>query len=373
MKKRKLFLESGEEFTGEGFGASRDGVCELVFNTSPVGYQEIVSDPSYTDQYVVMAYPLIGNYGINEDDFETRKPTIGGLVVRDYNDHPSNFRSSRTLSELMCEYGIPGISGVDTRAIVRQIRDFGSQLSLMTDEDISADEAVKKIKAHAVPHDAVSRVSRSTAERFDVENISKLGQIKIESAEKKYKVAAIDFGIKENIIRSLVGRGCEVMVFPWNVTAGEIGAYAPDGVFLSNGPGDPADVDCAVEMLKIIRGSYPVFGICLGHQIIARSYGANTFKLKFGHRGGNHPVRELSTGQIEMTSQNHSYAVDEKSLTGTGLSVTHINLLDHTIEGLSCEKDGVFCVQYHPEACPGPQEGSHLFDKFIKLMEVRHG
>ncbi|MCR5293584.1 MAG: glutamine-hydrolyzing carbamoyl-phosphate synthase small subunit [Lachnospiraceae bacterium] len=354
---RKLIMACGSEYPGCGFGAKKEsGVCELVFNTSPVGYQEICSDPSYTDQLVVMAYPLIGNYGINDEDFETRHPTIGGFVVRDYNARPSNFRSRRTLSEAMKEFGIPGISGVDTREIIRKIRNEGSMKALIADADMPLPEGLKILEKAALPKDAVSRVSRGVRENFISMNAS-------------YHIAAIDFGMKENIIRSFVRRGCSLTVFPWNVSAGEVAGMRPDGVFLSNGPGDPTDVPEAISLVRELRGRYPIFGICLGHQIISLACGASTYKLKFGHRGGNHPVRDLRTGKIEITSQNHSYAVDEKSLAGSGLVVTHRNLLDGTVEGAACPKDRIFSVQYHPESSPGPHDAAHLFDEFLGLMK----
>ncbi len=356
-KVRKLIMSDGSEYIGQGFGEdSGNRVCELVFNTSPVGYQEIMSDPSYTDQFVTMAYPLIGNYGINDDDNETVTPTIGGFVVRDYNDQPSNFRSGKTLSETLKELGIPGISGVDTREIVRKIRNAGTGKALITDADTTLEEGLKIIEETVLGNDAVSRVSRPLIERYI-------------AADAKYHIAAIDFGMKENILRSLLKRSCSVTVFPWNVTAEEVMKAKPDGVFLSNGPGDPADVKEAIELVRNLRGKYPILGICLGHQIISLACGAKTYKLKFGHRGGNHPVRNLETGRIEITSQNHSYAVDEASLPGTGLTVTHRNLLDGTVEGVKCEKDRIFCVQYHPESSPGPHDSSYLFDEFLKVIK----
>jgi carbamoyl-phosphate synthase small subunit len=302
---------------------------------------------------------LIGNYGINDDDFETRIPTIGGLIVREYNDEPSNFRSSKTLSEIMKEYNIPGISGVDTREITRSIRDLGSRRMLITDMDTTIEEGLKKIKETPVPHDAVSRVScdkvwESYATRF--------------MSGKSLHVVAVDCGIKRNIIRCLNAKCCDVTIVPYNTPAEEIEKLNPDGIFLSNGPGDPTDVPVVYENIKKLIGKYPIFGICLGHQMVSLAYGAKTCKLKFGHRGGNHPVKNLETDKIEITSQNHSYAVDENSLHNTKLKVTHINILDNTVEGVECPEDKVFSVQYHPESAPGPQDSSYLFDKFIDMM-----
>lgn len=353
---KKIVLEDGSEYRGYGFGADNDRVCEIVFNTSMVGYQEIVSDPSYTDQMVVMTYPLIGNYGITDEDYETKSPTIGGLIVREYNDLPSNFRYTKTLSETMEEYHIPGIAGIDTRRLTRSIRDFGSRRVLITSADTPREQALQIIAQTPVPHDAVSRVS--CRKRWYSR-----------TANAKYNVVAVDCGMKLNIIRSLNARGCNVTVVPWNTTADEVERMKPDGVFLSNGPGDPEDVTPVIDLIRVLRGKYPIFGICLGHQMISLAYGAKTYKLKFGHRGGNHPVKNLLTGKIEITSQNHSYAVDKASVAGTGLEITHINLLDDTVEGVRCVRDRVFSVQYHPESAPGPQDSAYLFDEFIALME----
>lgn len=357
-KNRKIVFEDGSEYYGFGFGSSADKVCEIVFNTSMVGYQEIVSDLSYTDQMVVMTYPLIGNYGITDDDFECKNPSIGGIIVHDYNDMPSNFRYTKTLSELLEENGVAGISGVDTRQLTRSIRDKGSRRVVITSADTPTKDALELIRSTPVPHDAVSRVS--CRKRWYSR-----------TANPRFNVVAIDCGIKLNIIRSLNKFGCNVTVVPYSTTAEEIEFMNPDGVFLSNGPGDPEDVTPVIETVRKLRGKYPIFGICLGHQIISLAYGAQTYKLKFGHRGGNHPVMNLETGKIEITSQNHSYAVKPESVEGTGLEITHINLLDKTVEGVKCEKDCLFSVQYHPESAPGPQDSSYLFEQFVNNMKVR--
>ena len=304
-----------------------------------------------------MAYPLIGNYGIAADDFETQTPTIGGLIVRDYNDIPSNFRSIKTLSQVMKEYSIPGMYGVDTRKLVRSIRDLGSRLVLITNVDTPIEKGLEMIKNYIPARDAVSKVSRNQV-------------CKYAGVDAKYRVVAIDCGMKQNIVRSLNKKGCDVTVVPWNTTADEIIHLKPDGIFISNGPGDPTDATPVIEVVKQLHGKYPIFGICLGHQIISLAYGATTYKLKFGHRGGNHPVKNLLSGKIEITSQNHSYAVDEKSLENTLLTVTHKNILDNTVEGVECVSDKIFSVQYHPESAPGPQDSEYLFDRFINLMEV---
>ena len=352
---KKIVLENGREFYGYGFGADREAINEIVFNTSMVGYQEIMSDPSYTDQMVVMTYPLIGNYGITDDDFECKNPSIGALIVYDYNDRPSNFRYTKTLSELLEENGIPGIYGVDTRRLTRSIRDFGSRRCIITDISTPVGEALEIIKNTPVPHDAVTRVS--CKKRWYSR-----------TANPQFNVVALDCGIKLGIIRSLNRLGCNVTVVPYDTPAEEIEFMKPDGVFLSNGPGDPEDVTPVIETVKKLRGKYPLFGICLGHQMISLACGAETYKLKFGHRGGNHPVKNLETGKIEITSQNHSYAVNEKSLENTGLKVTHVNILDNTVEGIRDERSKMFSVQYHPESAPGPQDSAYLFDKFIALM-----
>ena len=356
VTRKKIVLEDGAEYYGEGFGSSDTRVCEVVFNTSMVGYQEILSDPSYTDQAVVMTYPLIGNYGIADEDYETRVPTIGALIVREYNDLPSNFRYTKTLSEVMEEYKIPGISGLDTRKLTRSIRDRGCRRLVLTDADVPKEQALELLQKTPVPHDAVERVS--CRKRW----YSK-------TADDKYNVVAIDCGIKLNIIRSLNARGCNVTVMPYNTPAAEVEKMKPDGIFLSNGPGDPQDVKPVIELVRQLRGRYPIFGICLGHQIISLACGAKTYKLKFGHRGGNHPVKNLDTGKIEITSQNHSYAVQTESLEGTGLRVTHVNILDGTVEGVRDMRSPMFSVQYHPESAPGPQDSAYLFGQFIALME----
>ena len=356
---RKLILENGDAYEGYLFGSDRNKVCELVFNTSMVGYQEIISDPSYTYQAVVMTYPLIGNYGINDEDYESVRPSIGALIVREYNDEPSNFRCTETLGSVMKRFGISGISGIDTRKLTRHIRDYGSCKVLITDISTSAEEGMKILENTEVPRDAVSLVSRKDP-------------MTIPSSDSVFRVAAIDCGIKMNIVRSLAARGCDVTVFPWNAGPEEIEQIRPDGIFISNGPGDPEDVPETISTIRSLIGRYPIFGICLGHQIISLAYGAKTYKLKFGHRGGNHPVKNLETGKIEITSQNHSYAVDSCSIAGTPLEVTHVNLLDGTIEGVRCRKDRVFSVQYHPESAPGPQDSAYLFDRFLgQMREVK--
>lgn len=352
---KKIILENGMQFFGYGFGSNKQSVNEIVFNTSMVGYQEIISDPSYTDQMVCMTYPLIGNYGMTDDDYETRIPTMGGLIVREYNDLPSNFRYTKTLSEVLDEYDIPGIYGVDTRMITRIIRNEGSQKVMICNAHKDYDEALAELKEYQIPTDMVSRVSCKKRWYSRTPN-------------HKFDVVAVDCGIKLNIVRKLNEKGCNVTVVPFDTPAEDILALKPDGLFLSNGPGDPEYVQPVINLVRELKGKLPIFGICLGHQMISLALGAKTFKMKFGHRGGNHPVLNMENGKIEITSQNHSYAVDVNSLEGTELELTHKNLLDNTAEGVESVENKIFSVQYHPESAPGPQDSAYLFDKFIKLM-----
>ena len=385
--KRKLVLEDGLVLEGEGFGSEEDKKLELVFNTSMVGYQEILSDPSYTDQAVVMTYPLIGNYGMCDDDYETDVPSIGGFVVREYCDEPSNFRCAGTLSEVMKRYGIVGIAGVDTRRLTRHIRDFGSCKCAFVSDGADTDKVVEELKGWEVPRDAVSRVSTKNIYEYVSDGVEKAGtgnaaavgcgatekpdgaSKATENDSERWHVVAIDCGMKKNILREMYRKGCRITVVPWNTTAQDIKELQPDGIFISNGPGDPTDVKETIESVKALVGFRPIFGICLGHQIISLAYGARTYKLKFGHRGGNHPVRNRATGKIEITSQNHSYAVDVRSLGITRLTATHMNILDNTVEGVKCSEDMVMGIQYHPESAPGPEDSGALFDQFINLMK----
>ncbi len=352
---RKIVLETGAEYYGYGFGDSRERICEIVFNNSMVGYQEIVSDPAYTGQMVVMTYPLIGNYGIADDDFETRILSIGGLIVREYNDFPSNFRYTKTLAEILEESHIPGISGIDTRALTRSIRDGGSCRVIITDADTPKDEALARIAAAPVPHDLVAQVSCRKKWYSRTSNHS-------------FNVVAIDCGIKLGVIRALNARGCNVTILPWNATAEEVLNTHPDGVVIAGGPGSPEDVPATVELIKTLRGKLPIFGIALGCQLVAMAYGAKTTKLSFGHHGG-YPVKDTATGKIVMTSQNHIWAIDGDSLAGTGLTLTHINLADDTVAGVAAPVDHVFGVQFCPESAPGPQDSDYLFDQFTAVMK----
>ena len=352
----KIVLEDGSEYCGFSFGAKCRSVCEIVVNTSMVGYQEIISDPSYTYQMVVMTYPLIGNYGINDEDHETKLPTIGGLVVRDYNDMPSNFRYTKTLSELMEDNGIPGIYGLDTRKLTRCIRDKGTMKVLICEVETSHDEAMKILNETEIKKDAVSKVSckkkwysRTSNHQFDV--------------------VAVDCGIKNSMIKALNSKGCNVTIVPYNTSADEIEFMKPDGVLISNGPGNPDDLECVVELIKNLKGKLPIVGINIGSELIAKAYGAKTYKMKFGHRGPNHPVKVLADDCVEIIVQNHGYAVDAESVNGTGLEITHTNLLDNTVEGIACVKDKVYGVQYEPTLEPGPNGKPCFYDKFISILK----
>ncbi len=352
---KKLVLENGKEFPGYGFGSQRTAVCELVFNTSMVGYQEIVSDPTYTDQIVVMTYPLMGNYGFMDEDYESKFPTMGGMVVRECCDAPSNFRYTKTMNETFEELDIPAISGVDTRMITRIIRNEGTQRAAIVDIDM--------------PHDEVMALIRNTEPcRNQVERISCKKRWFSRTPNHKWDVVAIDCGIKYSFIRQLNMKGCNVTIVPFNSTAEEIMAFNPDGIFISNGPGSPLDVPSVIDVVKELRGKLPIFGVDLGHEIIAMSYGAKSERLKFGHHGANHPVKYLENGKLEIVSQNHNFVVKEASLEGTPLTVTHRNLLDNTIAGIEALADKVFAVQYQPDCSP-EASSTYLFDKFIKLME----
>jgi carbamoyl-phosphate synthase small subunit len=352
---KKLVLENGKEFPGYGFGSNRTAVCEIVFNTSMVGYQEIVSDPTYTEQIVVMTYPLMGNYGFADEDYESKFPSMGGMVVRECCDAPSNFRYTKTLNEAFEELNVPGISGVDTRMITRIIRNEGTQRAAIVDIDM--------------PHDEVMALIRNTEPKHNLlEHISCKKRWFSRTPNHKWDVVAIDCGIKYSFIRQLNAKGCNVTIVPYNSTPEEIMAFNPDGIFVSNGPGNPADAEVVCETIKALRGKLPIFGVDLGHQLIAISYGAKNEKMKVGHRGANHPVKNLESGKLEIVPQNHGFSINEESLANTPIVVTHRNILDNTIAGIEVKEDNIFSVQYQPDCSP-ESNSAYLFDKFIKLME----
>ena len=351
---RKIILEDGTTYPGYGFGAPGDRVAEIVFNTSMAGYQEILSDPSYTGQAVVMTYPLMGNYGMCPEDYETERPTVSAMIVHEYNDTPSNFRSTHSLGEVMERFGIAGVSGVDTRSLAMHIRDKGTCKVLITGADVSPNQGMDKLRALTLPRDQVSRVSTPSV-RFSP------------APSPRFHVAAVDCGMKENIVRSLNARGCSVTILPWNTTAEAVEALNPDGVFLSNGPGDPAYLQDTVKEIRKCIGMIPVRGICLGHQLITIALGGRTVKMEFGHHGGNQPVLDVFTGKTFVTSQNHGFMSDEASLP-EGVEVWLRNANDQSVEGLVQRKLNVMSVQFHPEASPGPHDRKDIFDIFIKEL-----
>lgn len=353
--KKQLILEDGTVFIGEGFGSNTGRIGEVVFNTGMTGYQEILSDPSYCGQIVTLTYPLIGNYGINRDDFESINPAIQGFIVKEVADFPSNWRNEKSLDEFFQIKNIPGIAGIDTRKLTRIIRQYGTLKGAICGIDENVDEVLERLRATHLRNDQVKQVSTKTA---------------YPSPGRGRRVVLVDFGMKHGILRELNKRNCDVIVVPYNTTAEEILNLSPDGVMLSNGPGDPKDVPEAIDMIKGILGKVPMFGICLGHQLFALACGANTEKMKFGHRGSNHPVKDLTTGKVALTSQNHGYTVEEDSIKNTRLEVTHLALNDGTIEGLQHRDVPAFTVQYHPEASPGPEDANHLFERFLQMIET---
>ena len=363
-----IALEDGTIFEGEGFGAAGEAAGEVVFNTSLTGYQEILTDPSYCSQIVTMTYPLIGNYGVNDSDVESSKVQVSGLIVKECCKYPSNFTSQRSLSQYLKDSNVVGVEDLDTRALTRHIRQKGAMKAIIWagEDKVSNDELVDKAKAwHGlVGADLVKKV---TCKESYVWNTQKgLGK---NLKSSRFNIVAYDFGIKYNILRILESLGCRITVVPANTTAEQVLGQNPDGIFLSNGPGDPAAVTYAIDALKKLIGKKPIFGICLGHQLIGHALGGSTYKLKFGHRGGNHPVRNMETGSVEITSQNHGFCVDMESLKPTGVKMTHLNLNDLTCEGIADLDKNVFCVQYHPEAAPGPHDSGYLFEKFFSMIE----
>ncbi len=366
-----LALADGKYFIGKAFGASGEVSGEVVFNTSMTGYQEILTDPSYYGEIVTMTYPQIGNYGINSEDVESGRPFLTGFVVKEACPFPSNYRSEMTLSAYLKGHNIVGIEGIDTRALVRHIRTVGAQTGIISSVDLDPDSLIEKARLapSIVGRDLVKEVTceksyQSTEGVWSLEG----GYRDVSQSVRPYKVVAYDFGIKRNILRNLTSLGCDVTVVPATTTAEEILKMSPDGVFLSNGPGDPEPLLYAQENIRKLLGKVPVFGICLGHQLLSIAAGGQTYKLKFGHRGGNQPVLDFKRQQVEITSQNHGFAVAEESL-GEDVKVTHINLNDNTVEGIQLLSAPAFSVQYHPESSPGPHDAQYLFERFIELMK----
>ena len=352
-----LILEDGHVFTGTSIGSEREVVSEIVFNTSMTGYLEVLTDPSYAGQAVVMTYPLIGNYGICYEDMESGRPWPDGYIVRELSRLPSNFRSTDTIQNFLKKYDIPGIAGIDTRALTKILRESGTMNGMITTKEYeNLDEVLPRLKTYRTGK-VVEKVT--CKEKSVMKNDG-------------YKVALLDLGAKRNIARSLHERGCEVTIYPAGTKAEEIIASNPDGIMLSNGPGDPKDCGPIIdEVRKLYESDLPIFAICLGHQLMALATGADTYKLKYGHRGGNHPVKDLETGRVYISSQNHGYAVDVNSLNPAVATAAFENVNDKTNEGLKYTGKNIFTVQFHPEACPGPQDSGYLFDRFIRMMEVK--
>ncbi len=370
--KALIVLEDGTIFKGRSFTGHGEAVGEIVFNTSLSGYQEILTDPSYTGQIVAMTYPMIGNYGINPEDMESAAIHPMAFLVKEYNGYPSNYRSTMSLGDFLQEYSVLGVEGFDTRALVKHIRSQGAMKCIVSTEDPDHSSLIQRARnwSGLVGQDMVKRVTCD--EPYGWADNKPVPGINFTTAQQNianpYKVVAFDFGIKFNQLRLLTEKGCQVQVIPATTDAETVLAMNPDGIFLSNGPGDPEGVEGVVETIQTLLGKKPIFGICLGHQILGLAYGGSAYKLKFGHRGGNQPVKDLATGHVEITSQNHGFCLDIESLPKDNIEVTHINLNDNSLEGMHHKSFPAFSVQYHPEHAPGPHDAVYLFDRFIDMM-----
>jgi carbamoyl-phosphate synthase small subunit len=375
-----LVLEDGRIFRGRAFTGQGETYGEVVFNTSMTGYQEVLTDPSYKGQIVCMTYPLIGNYGVNEEDMESAGVQVEGFIVREYLPFPSNYRATRSLKEFLEAADIIGIEGIDTRALTKHLRTAGASMGVIATGDRRPEELLDKVRAYPnlVGRDLVAGVTSQSAYLWEGAPRPLAWRPGMSWADvwpdpnHPRKVVTPDYGIKYNILRSLARGGCQILVLPASATPADILALRPDGLFLSNGPGDPAAVTYAISTVRGLLGELPIFGICLGHQLLGLAMGGTTFKLKFGHRGGNQPVKDLRSGKVEITSQNHGFCVDINSLKGKGVELTHINLNDDTLEGMRHKEHPIFSVQYHPEASPGPHDARYLFDDFFTLMAGKH-
>jgi len=377
-KKAILVLEDGSVYEGDAFGAEDNAYGEVVFNTSMTGYQEMLTDPSYDGQILVPTYPMIGNYGINESDFESKQIQVRGFAVREYCSRPSHWQSTITLHKFLQDNGIPGISGIDTRALTRHIRSLGTMMGIITSE-MTAEEALKELKnlprydstdfVHQVSTEKPYEWQSDTSVTANLPFLSLPASfLSLRAERSNLRIVVIDYGLKYNILRILSQFGCQVTAIPCTTSAEDVLEMNPDGILLSPGPGDPALLDDITETVKKLIGKKPIMGICLGHQLIGRALGAKTFKLKFGHRGGNHPVRDLATGRVYITAQNHGYAIDADTLK-RGLKVSHINLNDGTVEGLRHRDLPILSIQYHSEASPGPLDNRYLFERFLEMVK----